>query len=138
VDDVVAPLVIERTYAAPVRRVWGAWTRPDQVARWYCPNPDLETRARLDVRPGGTHAVDMGSFALRGVYARVVEGERLAHSWAFDGGHETTVEITFGATDAGTLVVVTHSGFEDAGEREGIEHGWRATLDRLRAYLGSP
>ena len=137
-DAVTAPLVLETTYAAPPARVWDAWTRDEQVAQWYCPNPDLETRARLDVRPGGSHVVDMGVFALRGVYSEVEPGEFLAHTWSFDGGHETSVEVRFGAVPGGTSVIVTHDDFEDEGERAGIEQGWLTTLDRLRAYLGSP
>ena len=130
------PVVLERTYTAPLGRVWDAWTRDDEVARWYCPNPALDTRARLDVRRGGTHEVDMGpAFALRGVYSDVVDGERLAHTWAFDGGHETHVEVRFATAPGGTAIVVTHDGFEDDDERDGIEQGWQVTLGRLADLL---
>jgi len=133
----VEPLVIERSYAAAPGRVWEAWTRDEQVAQWYCPNPGLATTARLEVRPGGRHEVDMGEgFALRGVYSDVVMETALAHTWAFNGGHETHVDIRFaGDGQGGTRVRLTHDGFEDDEEREGIAHGWRITLDRLHDML---
>lgn len=133
----VEPLVIERSYAASPGRVWGAWTRAEEVAQWYCPNPSLVTTARLDVRPGGSHEVDMGEgYALRGVYSEVVDGAGLAHSWAFDGGHQTHVDVRFAADGSGgTRVTLTHDGFEDDEEREGIEQGWQTTLTRLGELL---
>ena len=137
----VEPLVIERSYAAAPGRVWNAWTRAEQVERWYCPNPALATTARLDVRPGGGHEVDMGQgFVLRGVYVDVADGASLAHTWAFNGGHETAVAVRFDPDgDEGTRVTLTHSGFEDDEERDGIEQGWTTTLGRLGDLLdGQP
>lgn len=133
----VAPLVIRRRYAAPPADVWRAWTVPGEVARWYCPNPALETRALIDLQPGGVHQVHMGdAFTLRGRYSEVRPQELLAHTWAFDDGHETrlVVELAPGL-DGGTDLVLTHEDFEDAEERDGIEQGWTLTLDRLDRLL---
>ena len=136
----VEPLVVEKSYAAPPSRVWEAWTRADELAQWYCPNPALTTTARLDVQPGGRHEVDMGAgFALRGIYSAVVEGASLAHTWGFNGGHETHVDVRFAADgEGGTRVTLTHDGFEDDDERAGIEQGWSLTLARLQDVVERP
>ena len=42
-----------RTYAAPRRLVWDAWTDPDQMAQWWGPARRLHP-ARVDrARPAG-------------------------------------------------------------------------------------
>lgn len=129
------PLVIERTYAAPPDRVWDAWTRSDEVERWYCPNPTASTSASLDVRPGGEHRVDMGPYHLSGRYSAVEPGRRLAHTWSFDGGDESAVEVRFEPAGTGTLVTLTHEGFADDEAGVAIRQGWELSLLRLAALL---
>lgn len=34
-------ITIERTLPAEPQRVYDAWTRPELMVRWYCPNPEL-------------------------------------------------------------------------------------------------
>ncbi|EWT01435.1 activator of HSP90 ATPase [Intrasporangium oryzae NRRL B-24470] len=128
-------LVIERTYAASPDRVWDAWTRSDEVERWYCPNPTAPTSASLDVRPGGEHRVDMGPYRLTGRYSAVEPGRRLAHTWSFDGGDETAVDVRFEPAGTGTLVTLTHEGFAADDDRVGIRQGWELSLLRLAALL---
>ena len=128
-------LVIERTYAASPGRVWDAWTRSDEVERWFCPNPTAPTSASLDVRSGGELQVDMGAYRLAGRYSTVEPGRRLAHTWAFDGGDETAVDVRFEPVEDGTLVTLTHEGFADDEDGVGIRQGWELSLLRLAALL---
>jgi uncharacterized protein YndB with AHSA1/START domain len=128
-------LILERTYAAGLARLWDAWTQGRDLEQWYCPNPVAPTTAHLDVRPGGGHVVDMGPFRLAGRYGEVVPQARLTHTWSFDGGRETHLAVDFHEVTGGTQVTLTHSGFADGEEREGIEQGWTITLARLRSLL---
>jgi uncharacterized protein YndB with AHSA1/START domain len=86
---------ITRVYDAPRQAVWDAWTRPEQLAKWWGKRgwtarlDDLE----LDVRPGGAFRIttvndqDGSEMTNDGVYTEVSEPERLA--WG-----ETVVTFT--------------------------------------------
>lgn len=52
-------LTIERVIKAPPSRVWEAWTRPDQLAKWWVPAPTVARIDRLDVRPATPAPVAM-------------------------------------------------------------------------------
>jgi uncharacterized protein YndB with AHSA1/START domain len=48
---------IERVLQATIDRVYDAWTKPELLTRWYCPNPELELKVDADVRVGGSYVV---------------------------------------------------------------------------------
>lgn len=52
-------LVITRTLAAPVARVWKAWTDSADVQQWWGPTGFTAPLVRLDVRVGGTSLLCM-------------------------------------------------------------------------------
>jgi uncharacterized protein YndB with AHSA1/START domain len=76
---------ITRIFEAPREAVWRAWTRPEELVRWWgkrgwTAQPDTIV---MDVRPGGTFRVvtvnddDGREMVSEGVYEHVVEPERL-------------------------------------------------------------
>jgi uncharacterized protein YndB with AHSA1/START domain len=46
---------ITRTFDAPVRTVWDAWTDPAQVAQWWGSRGFTLTTHSKDLRPGWKH-----------------------------------------------------------------------------------
>ncbi|MFC4554692.1 SRPBCC family protein [Georgenia faecalis] len=50
---------VSRDFAAPVERVWAAWTEPADLRRWWGPAGFTCPRAEADVRVGGRIAVTM-------------------------------------------------------------------------------
>ena len=52
-------LVLTRTYDAPRRLVFEAWTKPEHVARWFTPRPLATTRCEVDLRTGGAFRITM-------------------------------------------------------------------------------
>ncbi len=76
---------ITRVFDAPRERVWQAWTRPEELVRWWgkrgwTAQPDTVV---MDVRPGGTFRVvttheDGRTMVSEGIYEEVVEPERLS------------------------------------------------------------
>ncbi len=54
------PLIVERTYAAPVQQVWDAITNPDKMRQWYFPMEGFkavkERTSRLIVRMKTTYS----------------------------------------------------------------------------------
>ena len=85
-------LVIERDVAAPVARVWDAWTIAEQLRQWWCPRPWTPPEAEIDLRPGGSFSTLLRGPAgeeqrVRGCYLEVVPRERLVWTIALRAGY---------------------------------------------------
>jgi uncharacterized protein YndB with AHSA1/START domain len=93
---------ITRIFEAPREAVWRAWTRPEELLRWWgkrgwTAQPDTVV---MDVRPGGAFRVvtvndgDGREMVNEGVYEEVVEPERLT----FGGSAVTFTDLGDGRT----------------------------------------
>lgn len=135
--DDATPLVLEldRVLAAPPARVFRAWTDPAELARWFCPNPDLPTTAEVDLRVGGAYVVRMGSFEVSGGYVTIDAPRTLAFTWGWATDAEparTLVTVTFEPSeDGGTRLRLRHERFADDDERASHAWGWSHSLPRL-------
>ena len=47
------PFTISRTLDAPLKRVWQAWSEPEQLQAWWGPKGCMIKVAKLEFRPGG-------------------------------------------------------------------------------------
>lgn len=140
-------LVIRRSFAAPARLVFDAWTKPELFQLWWAPRslgmPLLSVE--MDARSGGGYRVAFGRdgtevFAAYGKYVEVTPPSRLV--WTNEEGGETSVTtVTFEEEDGQTLLTLrevypTDAAFEaslgmEAGMAEQFEQ-----LDDLLASLG--
>ena len=159
-----APFVISRTFDAPRKRVWRAWTDVEQVKQWWGPIGFVVTYCKIDLRPGG-----LGHYCLRGpdgsdlwgrfAYREIVEPERLVWINSFsdkDGGltvhpmnptwpREMHTSVTFKELGGGkTEVTVTWLPVEGSTElerqtfeagRPSMTMGWTGTLEQFNGYL---
>jgi uncharacterized protein YndB with AHSA1/START domain len=125
---------LEQTYAATPERVYACFTDPDLLVRWFCPNPDLPTKAELDVQPGGDWRVEMGDWVVGGSYLEVEAPTRLVFTfdWEHDDEDPTTVVVAIVAEGELTRLVLEH---EETGSDGGHEEGWLLTLARLDQLL---
>jgi uncharacterized protein YndB with AHSA1/START domain len=139
-------LVITRTFKAPRRLVFKAWTDPAHAARWWGPKGFTAPDVKLEVRPGGSHraclkAPDGSEHWFCGVYQEVKEAERLVFSFAWedaDGqpGHQTLVSIDLvEAPDGTTRMTFRQEPFATVESRDSHEDGWTQSFDRLEALL---
>jgi uncharacterized protein YndB with AHSA1/START domain len=131
-----APITVETTVAAPVDRVWHAYTTPEAITQWNAASDDWHTTtATVDLRPGGAFSSRMeakdGSmgFDFAGTYTEVVPQERLAYAFG-----DRTAEITFRPVPAGTTVRVSFDA-EQTHSVEQQQQGWQAILDNFRRYV---
>lgn len=46
-------LTIQRTFAAPLERVWAAWTQKELLEQWWAPGPWRAVSKSFDFREGG-------------------------------------------------------------------------------------
>jgi len=106
-------LVVTRTFNAPARIVFEAWTTPELLMRWWAPKsmgvPLLSVEA--DVRTGGRYRFVFGrdgseTMAFFGRYIEVTPHSLLA--WTNDEGGEGggVTTVTFEERDGRTLLVM--------------------------------
>ncbi|MCC6164704.1 MAG: SRPBCC domain-containing protein [Acidobacteria bacterium] len=103
-------LVVTRTFDAPARIVFEAWTRPELFTRWWLPKSmGMSLRScEMDVRVGGTYRLEFepDGMAFFGTYLEVAPHSRLVwtNEEGGEGGPVTTV--TFEETGGRTLLVL--------------------------------
>jgi uncharacterized protein YndB with AHSA1/START domain len=132
--------VTSRTFDAPVRLVWEAWTKAEHVARWFTPQPLTTGDCEVDFRPGGVFRVvmrmpDGTSHEMLAKYGRIVEHELIEFVGKIPEGN--VVETTVKFSEAGgktTLAVRQVYSFESMATR-GAPLGWKATLDQLGRHV---
>jgi uncharacterized protein YndB with AHSA1/START domain len=102
-------LVVTRTFDAPARLVFDAWTRPEHFTRWWVPKSMGMTllSCEMDVRVGGRYHLNFGvGMDFFGRYLEVTPPSRLVwtNEEAGDNGQVTTV--TFEEKAGKTLLVM--------------------------------
>ncbi|CCM79445.1 SRPBCC family protein [Rhizobium mesoamericanum] len=105
-------LVVTRTFNAPVRLVFDAWTKPELFKLWWAPKsmgvPILS--CEMDVRTGGSYRIAFGhdasdSMVFFGKYVDVLPPSRLV--WTNDESDNAAVTtVTFEEEDGRTLLVL--------------------------------
>lgn len=137
-------LSLTKTIAASPEDVFRAWTDPQLMGRWCCPDPTANVDVKADLKVGGKYeiAMDMeaGNYTAQGEYREFDPPNRVVYTWDWkDGDHrmgvETVVTVEFVPTDGGTEVRLTHEGFPAAEAKEGHLTGWTACLERLPAAV---
>jgi uncharacterized protein YndB with AHSA1/START domain len=146
-------ITITRVFGASPERVFEAFTRAEQIGRWWGPIGFTTTTTRMDVRVGGTwhftmHGPDGRDFPGVVTYVEVVPGKRLVyHHAAGEGtkdspeplGHTTTA--TFEEIAPGRTRMVYTMAFASAGARGyviksyGALEGCTQTIGRLAEYV---
>ena len=140
-------LRLERTFKAPARVVFDAWTSAEVLRRWWPAGPDWDTPvAEVDVRVGGRLRLVMRSpdgqeFGGGGEYVEITPPDRLVFTWRWDGDWAEgaqVVEVDFVEQANGTTtVVMTNRGLEDEESQRSHRDGWQASFDNLDRVLAA-
>ncbi|GAA4916616.1 uncharacterized protein YndB with AHSA1/START domain [Stackebrandtia albiflava] len=113
-------------------RLWRSFTDPNALAAWLWPDP--AATAEIALRAGGGWRISAPTLGIgaSGVYRSVSAPQRLETTWRWDGESvETEVVVRF----SGVGLILTHSGFGSAAERDAHIQGWRDCLARLPDWL---
>lgn len=139
-------VVVTRSFAAPARLLFEAWSRPELFERWWVPKSlgmALHS-CEMDVRTGGRYRLEFaGGMAFFGRYVEVTPPSLIVwtNEEGGDDGSVTTVTLT--ETDGTTQVVVTEVyPSKEALEAEGggaadAMHETFAQLDELLVELAA-
>src|SRR5262249_20641386 len=102
-------LVVTRTFGAPARLVFEAWTRPELFKQWWVPKSmGMKLHAvEMDVRTGGTYRLNFGDgMDFFGRYLEVTPHSRIV--WTNEEGGEAgpITTVTFDEKAGKTLLVL--------------------------------
>jgi uncharacterized protein YndB with AHSA1/START domain len=105
------PFVIERTYNAPIAKVWKAITDKNEMKKWYFDLEEFKPEVGFEFRFLG--GPDEKKYLHICTITEVVTGQKLTYSWRYD-GYEGISYVTFELLAEGskTKVKLTHAGLE--------------------------
>ncbi|MFH2211184.1 MAG: SRPBCC family protein [Pseudomonadota bacterium] len=129
-------ITVETIVKAPVAKVWGAYTTPDDIKQWNAASDDWHTtKSTVDLRVGGVFTSRMeakdGSFGFdfAGTYTKIVPNELIEYSF---GDRTGAVEFIAGANDV-TVRVTFDAESENPVEQQ--RQGWQAILNNFAKHV---
>ena len=141
-------MVLQRVIKAPRQLVWGAWTNPDTLPRWWGPEGFSCRTKRIDLRTGGEWVFDMIApdgtvFPNHHLYGEVRPDDRIGYTllWGENGPKHADAWAAFEEADGATKVTLgmvfsTAAEFEDARGFGAVELG-QQTLGKLARFVGA-
>ena len=107
-------VVVTRTFDAPARLVFEAWSKPELFKKWWVPRSMGMTlrSCELDVRTGGKYRLVFGDdpanpMAFFGKYLEVVPNKRIVWTNEESGDAGSVTTVTFEQRDGKTLLVMS-------------------------------
>ena len=131
-NETTDTVLLERTFNAPVGRVWKALTDVDQMREWYF---DLkEFKPEVGFEFGFVVEHEGNTYDHRCRITEVIPQKKIAYTWRYH-GHEGDSLVTFELFPDGdkTRLTLTHTGLDTfpktaAFARENFEKGWTAII----------
>ena len=112
------------------------------MRQWYAPGEAQAAEVECEPVVGGRFKVvmkgpDGQTHTTSGTYSEVVPGQRLVHSWQWEGSDSRTqVTVEFKVVDDQvTELTVTHELFADNDARDAHGEGWESCLGKLEGAL---
>ncbi len=140
-------LTITRTFNAPRKLVWGVWTDPEHIAKWWGPT-GMETRVEeQDFKVGGSWKYIMTmpngqDFVAEGTFQEIDEFVKIVTAADFKPMTQgVTLSNLFEDEGVGTKITfdVIHPTAEYAQQQKdmGFEKGWGSHFDRMQEYVST-
>ena len=129
-------ITVETIVAAPIEKVWRAYTTPEDIKQWNAASDDWHTTAAsVDLRAGGAFSSRMeakdGSmgFDFAGTYTNVVPHKLIEYSFG-----DRTAQVEFDDSPKGVKVRVTFDS-ETTHSVEQQREGWQAILNNFARHV---
>jgi uncharacterized protein YndB with AHSA1/START domain len=134
------PFIIERTFNAPIEKVWSAITDKEEMKQWYFDLADFKPEVGFEFQFEG--GPDDRKYLHLCKVTEATKNKKLTYSWRYD-GYEGNSFVTFELFPEGekTKLKLTHSGLETFPAnpdfaKENFAQGWTDIIGRsLPAYL---
>jgi len=135
---------LHRVFAAPVEKVFKAFTDADAMASWLPPYGFVCKVHNMDFKIGGSYKMTFTNFttgkghSFGGNYLEIITNELLKYTDQFDdpnlpGQMITTIELK--KVICGTELFATQEGIPDAIPAEMCYLGWQESLDKLKRLV---
>ena len=105
------PFVIERTYNAPIEKVWKALTDKQQMKQWYFDIAEFKPEVGFEFTFTGGSEEKKYTHLCK--VLEVIPNKKLSYSWRYEGYPGSSI-VTFELFDEGkeTRIRLTHEGIE--------------------------
>jgi uncharacterized protein YndB with AHSA1/START domain len=140
-------LELRHPIAASRKRVFAAWTTPEDIQHWFGPETCSVRSARVDLKVGGEYCFDVfsqrtGETQIRGIYKEVSVPERLVYTWqcGCEGelpGEESLVTVDFIDLGSSTEIRLRHEQLPSTKVSDDHRHGWIGTFEKLEKYIAN-
>jgi uncharacterized protein YndB with AHSA1/START domain len=131
-NNVAEAVVIERTFNAPVAKVWRALIDVEEMRQWYFDLKEFEPKVGFEFEFVVEHEGTTYHHLCR--VTEVIPQKKIAYTWRYKGEPGDSL-VTFELFDEGkkTRVRLTHTGIETfpktpAYARKNFEAGWTAII----------
>jgi uncharacterized protein YndB with AHSA1/START domain len=140
IQSIDKAFTIERTYNAPVSKVWKAISDKNEMKKWYFDLPEFRAEVGCEFQFLG--GPDEKQYLHLCKVTEVIKEKKLAYSWRYD-GFEGNSFVTFELFEEGkTRLKLTHAGLETFPAnnpdlaRENFVEGWTGIIGKsLKEFL---
>lgn len=140
-------LYVNKDFEVPAERLFDAWTKEEELKKWWHPLGNQLERVTNELKEGGNVRYEFGNdggntpLTIEGVYKEVKEKEKLVYTWNWKvadesvGNAEYLLEVRFRSQGTGSRLEVTQENFLDEEAVQPHKEGWEKGLQDLKAYL---
>jgi uncharacterized protein YndB with AHSA1/START domain len=136
------PIILERVFNAPIKKVWKALTDKNEMKAWYFDLKDFKPEIGFRFSFTGGPSPEKQYLHICEI-TEVIPEKKLTHTWQYD-GYPGNSYLTFELTPQGnnTLLKLTHKDLETFPKDnpdfavKNFEEGWNSLIhDSLKNYL---
>jgi uncharacterized protein YndB with AHSA1/START domain len=146
-EEAKRTLTLTRTFNAPIKLVWEAWTLPAHIVKWWGPKGMKINVIEHDFSVGGKWKYvmplpDGSEFTSDGVYSVIVEFEKIFSSANFKpmtAGVEIRALFEENGDKTNFTFKCVHPTEEYCKQQEkmGFYNGWGSAFDRLETFVSA-
>jgi uncharacterized protein YndB with AHSA1/START domain len=142
-NDLAGAIIVERTFDAPIGRVWTALTDVDEMRQWYFDLKEFKPEIGFEFEFVVEHEGNTYHHLCK--VTEVIPQKKIAYTWRYKGEPGDSL-VTFELFPQGnkTRLKLTHTGIETfpktAGyARKNFETGWNTIINsELREFVEKP
>ena len=139
-NQLAEPVIVERTFSAPIARVWKALTDVEEMRRWYFDLKEFKPEVGFEFEFIFEHEGTTHHHLCK--ITEVIPQKKLAYTWRYK-GHEGDSLVAFELFADGekTRLKLTHEGLETFPKtpsfaRKNFMEGWTQIIgSSLKAFL---
>jgi uncharacterized protein YndB with AHSA1/START domain len=151
-------LIIERTFKAPVEKIWEAFTNPEILKKWWSPIGMNSSFVSVDLKKGGLFRFcfqmpDGKEYWGKGVYQNITKPTFISYLDTFSDekgnsvppSHygmpqkeiiESLVEFKFSEKGQDTFMCMTGDNYYEDSMTDDMTKGWNSMFDKLNQAIG--